>query len=97
MDFAQLLWAPDPDLEILRQGGGDSLQEIIFQPFGPQYGLKIGGGGGPPGPFPGSATAKGLPDHSIPLLLLALTQQLNILATALILHVRHVLTFIGVV
>ena len=75
------------------------LQQICFQPFRPQFGLKIGGGGGdrPQGPSPGSATAKGLPGHSIPILLLAFTRQLHILATALILHVCHVLTFIGVV
>ena len=81
-------------------GIGSGLQQICFQPFRPQFGLKIGGGGGggdwPPGPSPGSATAKGLPGHSIPILLLAFTRQLNILATALILHVCYVLTFIGV-
>ena len=38
----------------------------------------------PLGPSPGCATAKVLPGHSIPLLLLAFTQQLDILATALI-------------
>ena len=97
------------DLEIREGGGGvgrggggrvgSGLQQIFFQPFRPQFGLKIGGGGGdwPPGPSPGSATAKGLPGHSIPILLLAFTRQLNILATALILHVCYVLTFIGVV
>ena len=72
-------------------GGGwvrSGLQHILFQPFRLQFGLKIGegGGGGPPGPSPGSAAAKGLPGHSVPLLLLAFTGQLNISATALILH-----------
>ena len=42
-----------------KRGGGGGLQENIFQPFGPQFGLKIrSGGGGRPneGPFPGPAT-----------------------------------------
>ena len=40
-----------------KEGGG--LQNNFFRPFGPQFDLKIrcGGGGGPPGPSPGSATA----------------------------------------
>ena len=39
----------DPDLQIRRWGGGGS--------FGPQFGLKIKGGGvGHQGPSPGSAT-----------------------------------------
>ena len=38
-----------------RWGGG--LKQKIFLPFGPQFGLKITGGGWPPlGPSPGSAT-----------------------------------------
>ena len=55
---------PHPDLEI--RGGGDSHPEplirggspkkIFFRPFGPQFGLKIGGDQGPLGPSPGSAT-----------------------------------------
>ena len=36
---------------------GWGLQKIFFRLFGPQFGLKIrGGGGAVPGPFPGSAT-----------------------------------------
>ena len=35
-------------------GGGGS-QKTFIQPFGPQFGLKIRGGGGP-GPSPGSTT-----------------------------------------
>ena len=42
----------DTDLRIRGWGVG-SLQKISFRPFGPQFGLKIRGGGGP---FPGSAT-----------------------------------------
>ena len=56
----------DPDLQI-RGGGGSHLdpeirvgaqspKNIFFQPFGPQFGLKIRGGRGPPGPSPRSAT-----------------------------------------
>ena len=50
----------DPDLQI-RGGGhpdpeirGGSLKKIFFQPFGPQFSLKIrwGGGGRAPRPFP---------------------------------------------
>ena len=38
---------PDPDLQ--GEGGGrDGLKEIFFQPFGPQFGLKIRGRGGLP-------------------------------------------------
>ena len=33
----------------LDKGRGGGLQKILFQPFGPQFGLKIGGG--PPGPL----------------------------------------------
>ena len=54
----------DPDLEIRWGGrsssplhkGGPSLKKF-FPPFGPQFGLKIGGAG-PPGPSPGSATVQ---------------------------------------
>ena len=42
---------PDPDLEI-RSGG---LGGAVIQP---QFGLKIRGTGGPPGPSPGSATGE---------------------------------------
>ena len=44
---------PDPG------GGGLLVTKKIFRPFGPQFGLKIkgGGAGGPPGLSPGSATA----------------------------------------
>ena len=40
-------------------GGGEGAQKKSFlRPFGPQFGLKIkgGGGGGPQGPSPGPAT-----------------------------------------
>ena len=58
---------PDPDLEIrggwssrpLDKGGAQSPKKIIlFHPFGPQFGLKIGreGGGGVLGPSPGAVT-----------------------------------------
>ena len=56
---------PDPDLEI--RGGGAVIQTIrnggiglpknIFRPLGPQFGLTIMGGQGPPGRSSGSATA----------------------------------------
>ena len=41
----------DPDLQIRGQGGGPpdpdpGLQKVFFRPFGPQFGLKIRGGGG---------------------------------------------------
>ena len=44
----------DPDLQIRRgRGGGRGLQKVPFQPFGPQFGLKIRGEAGPPpGPLP---------------------------------------------
>ena len=56
-----------PDLEIRgprssrpldkwRGGGGGGGPKKLFPPFGPQFGLKIGGPG-PSGPPPGSATA----------------------------------------
>ena len=35
---------------------GAGLQKKLFRPLGPQFGLKIRGGPGPPGPSPGSAT-----------------------------------------
>ena len=60
----------DPDLLIRGVGGGGrqsfrpqdkreggSLKKIFFWPFGPQFGLKIRGRPGVPGPYPGSATA----------------------------------------
>ena len=53
---------PDPDFEIRGGGGGGhpgrggSLQKKFVQPFGPQFGLKIRGGGGP---SCGSTTARG--------------------------------------
>ena len=34
---------PDPDLQ--GEGGRDGLKKIFFQAFGPQFGLKIRGGG----------------------------------------------------
>ena len=43
---------PDPN----KRGGGCGLQNKFFRCFGPQFGLKIRGGG-PPGPSPGTATA----------------------------------------
>ena len=59
---------PDPDLEICGEGGGGGHpnSEIrggppvspknFFRPIGPQFGIKIKGGGGRrPGPSPGSA------------------------------------------
>ena len=42
------------DPEIKGGGGGDGLKKKMFQPFGPQFGLTIRGGG----PSPGSTTAK---------------------------------------
>ena len=43
---------PDPEIR-----GWPGLKKKIFRPFGPQFGLKIGGGGGQgPVPSPGSAT-----------------------------------------
>ena len=54
---------PDPDLE--KGGGGGGHPPNFFWPFEPQFGLKIGVGGGGvgplPGPFPGSATVTRLP------------------------------------
>ena len=59
---------PDPDLEIreaqsFRPPGGvrGGLQKFFFRPFKPHFGLKIRGGAGPLGPFPGSATGGDAP------------------------------------
>ena len=43
----------DPDLQIRGEGGGPpdpdpGLQKVCFRPFGPQFGLKIRGGGAEP-------------------------------------------------
>ena len=54
------LSVPDPDLEIRGKGGGGVLPDpgITGEPdlqkinFGPPFGLKIRGGGGPPRPLP---------------------------------------------
>ena len=47
--------AVDLDLQI-RRGGGEKRRarspKKLFRPFGPQFGLKIRGGGRPPGPLP---------------------------------------------
>ena len=59
-----LLPVPDPDLEIRGWGrssrsldGGEQSPKNIFSALGPQFGLKIRGGGPPPpGPSPRSAT-----------------------------------------
>ena len=40
-----------PDPEIRGEGGG-GLQKKFFQPFRPQFGLKIRRRGGPPGSLP---------------------------------------------
>ena len=58
----------DPDLQIREGGGGGhpdpeirgapASKKIFFRPFGPHFGLKIRGEGGPPGPSSGSATAR---------------------------------------
>ena len=59
-----LLSVADPDLQIRGRPGhpdpeitgeGRGVKKEFFRPFGPQFGLKIGGAG-PPGPTPGSAT-----------------------------------------
>ena len=42
---------PDPEIS----GGGDQSPKIFFQPFGPQFGLKIRGAG----PSPRFATVNG--------------------------------------
>ena len=44
-------------------GGGGGVKKIFFRPFGPLFRPKIGGGPGPPGPSPGSATASFSPHH----------------------------------
>ena len=60
------MWSvADPDLQIRGRGGhpdqrgrgerGRSKKKNLFRPFGPQFGLKIRGAGGPPGTSPGSA------------------------------------------
>ena len=65
----QLECTSDPDRHIRGRGwggqsstprdnGGPGLQNSFFQPFGPQFGLKIKEGC-PPGPSPGSATDVG--------------------------------------
>ena len=48
-----------PDPEIMGRGGGGGgggggprPQKKFFRPFGPQFGLTIKRGGGPPGPSP---------------------------------------------
>ena len=67
-NVVRVLAVPDTDLEIREWGrssrslengggaGGGCLQKNFFRPFGPQFGLKIKGGPGPPSPSPGSAT-----------------------------------------
>ena len=50
---------PDPDLEV-REGGGQSPKKKFFQPFRPQFGLKIRREEGPLGHSPGSPTEAGL-------------------------------------
>ena len=49
-----------PQCQILRSGRRLVSKNIFFLPFGPQFGLKIRGGAGPPGPFTRSATVPGL-------------------------------------
>ena len=46
----------DPDLEMGEGGGEGWSPKKFFWPFGPQFRLKLRGGG-PLGPSPGSATA----------------------------------------
>ena len=41
---------PDPDLKIRSGGGGEQSRKNFFGPFGPQFGPKIRGSPGPPGP-----------------------------------------------
>ena len=57
---------PVPDLEITGGGGGGhpdpeigggAVSQNIFRLFGLQFGLRIRGRAGSPGPSPGSATA----------------------------------------
>ena len=62
--FGKFVSVADPDLQIrgvpgnpdpdIRRGGRSPKK--ISRPFGPQFGLKIREGPGPPGPSPGSAT-----------------------------------------
>ena len=49
--FSQAKSVADPDFQIRR-----GLKKI-FSAFGPQFGRKVRGHPGPPGPSPGSATA----------------------------------------
>ena len=44
---------PDPDLEIGGEEGGGVVSKTFLRPFGPQFGLKIRGGGSPPGSVTG--------------------------------------------
>ena len=55
----------DPDIQKAGGGGGGGHPDSVigggglkkkFPPFRLQFGLKIRGGSGPPGPFPGSVT-----------------------------------------
>ena len=55
----------DPDLQIRERPShpdpeivGEPGLKNFFRPFRPQFGLKIRGRGGPPGPSPGSTTEK---------------------------------------
>ena len=41
---------PDPPISEPEMGGGSSLKNIFFQPFGPQFGPKFKGGLGPQAP-----------------------------------------------
>ena len=50
---------PDPPISEPEMGGGGSLKNIFFQPFGPQFGPKFKGGLGPPGSSPESITVGG--------------------------------------
>ena len=56
-----LLSMADPDLQIRERpahpdpeitGEGRGIKKNFFRPFGPQFGLKIRGGAGPPRPPP---------------------------------------------
>ena len=49
------IYYPDPEIRL--GGGGEAgLTENFLRPFGPQFGLKIRGEAGAPGPSPGSPT-----------------------------------------
>lgn len=55
------MWGPVIQNPGIRGGKGGVVSKkfvpCLFRPFGPQFGLKIrGGGGAPPGPSPGSGT-----------------------------------------